>query len=191
MLIGYGRVSTDQQKTDRQRDALNRAGCTRVYEEKLSGTRKVEDRPALMEALDYMRDDDMLCVQEADRLGRNLLDGLLTLAALFERGVPVRILEGIAAGDHTERSLVLDLALALAEDRARDIRRKTRDGLAAARARGRVGGRPQRLNAIQAARAQQWYDEGEMTVGQIASMFRVPRSTVYGYLDTTKRRDRV
>lgn len=84
----------------------------------------------------------MLTVQEVDRLGRNLLEGLITLTDLFERGISVKVLDGIAAGEHTERSLILDLALALAEDRRRDISRKTRNGLVAARERGRVGGRP-------------------------------------------------
>ena len=76
------------------------------------------------------------------RLGRNLLEGLIVLNDLFERGIAVKVLEGIAAGEHTERSFVLDMALALAEDRRRDIVRKTRNGLEAARKRGRVGGRP-------------------------------------------------
>lgn len=69
-------------------------------------------------------------------------EGLIVLTDLFERGVAVKILEGIAAGEHTERSLILDLALALAEDRRRDIVRKTKNGLAAAARRGRKGGRP-------------------------------------------------
>lgn len=87
------------------------------------------------------RDGDLLTVQEVDRLGRNLLEGLIVLTDLFQRGVGVNVLEGIAAGEHTERSLILDLALALAEDRRRDITRKTKNGLEAARKRGRVGGR--------------------------------------------------
>ncbi|WP_231509831.1 recombinase family protein [Streptosporangium roseum] len=77
--------------------------------------------------------------QEVDRLGRNLLEGLIVLNDLFQQGVGVKVLEGIAAGEHTERSLILDLALALAEDRRRDIVRKTNNGLEAARKRGRVG----------------------------------------------------
>ena len=74
-------------------------------------------------------------------LGRSLLEGLIVLNDLFQRGIAVKVLDGIAAGEHTERSLILDLALALAEDRRRDIVRKTKNGLEAARARGRVGGR--------------------------------------------------
>ena len=84
----------------------------------------------------------MLAVLEVDRLGRNLLEGLIVLTDLFQRGIAVKVLDGIAAGEHTERSLILDIALALAEDRRRDIAAKTRHGLDAARRAGRVGGRP-------------------------------------------------
>ncbi|MFE4867750.1 recombinase family protein [Streptomyces sp. NPDC056682] len=139
-LVGLVRVSTDKQNTERQHDALDPI-CIKVFEEKVSGKLQAEERPALMDAIDYVRDGDMLCVQEVDRLGRNLLEGLIVLNDLFERGIAVKVLEGIAVGEHKERSLILDLALALAEDRRRDIVKKTKDGLAAARKRGRVGGR--------------------------------------------------
>ncbi|QCX81292.1 DNA-invertase hin [Streptomyces sp. YIM 121038] len=139
-LVGLVRVSTDKQNTERQHDALDPI-CIKVFEEKVSGKLAAEERPALTDAIEYMRDDDMLCVQEVDRLGRNLLEGLIVLNDLFERGTAVKVLEGIAAGEHRERSLILDLALALAEDRRRDIVKKTKDGLDAARKRGRVGGR--------------------------------------------------
>jgi DNA invertase Pin-like site-specific DNA recombinase len=139
-LIGLVRVSTDKQNTQRQHDALDLI-CWKVFEEKISGKLATDDRPALLNALSHIRDGDLLTVQEVDRLGRNLLEGLIVLNDLFQRGVGVKVLEGIAAGEHTERSLILDLALALAEDRRRDIVRKTNNGLDAARARGRVGGR--------------------------------------------------
>ena len=137
-LIGLVRVSTDKQKTQRQHDALAPI-CLKVFEEKVSGKLSLEERPGLAAALDYLRDGDMLCVQEVDRLGRNLLEGLIVLNDLFQRGISVKVVEGIAAGEHTERSLILDLALALAEDRRRDIVKKTKNGLEAARARGRAG----------------------------------------------------
>ncbi|MGI5330931.1 recombinase family protein [Actinomadura nitritigenes] len=139
-LIGLVRVSTDKQKTQRQHDALDPI-CLKVFEEKISGKLATDDRPVLQNALSHIRDGDMLTVQEVDRLGRNLLEGLIVLNDLFQRGIAVKVLEGIAAGEHTERSLILDLALALSEDRRRDIVRKTKDGLEAARRRGRVGGR--------------------------------------------------
>jgi DNA invertase Pin-like site-specific DNA recombinase len=140
-LVGLVRVSTSKQEVARQHDALGGI-CVKVFEEKISGKLRIADRPGMQAALDYMRHGDMLTVQEADRLGRNLLEGLIVLTELFEAGIAVKILEGIAAGEHTERSLILDLALALAEDRRRDIARKTRNGLDAAARRGRKGGRP-------------------------------------------------
>ena len=139
-LIGLIRVSTGKQKTRRQHDALDPT-CLKVFEEKISGKLNTDDRPVLLEALSHIRDGDMLTVQEVDRLGRNLPEGLIVLNDLFQRGIGVKVLEGIAADEHTERSLILDLALALAEDRRRDIVRKTSNGLEAARQRGRVGGR--------------------------------------------------
>jgi DNA invertase Pin-like site-specific DNA recombinase len=157
-LVGLVRVSTSKQETQRQHDDLDPI-CVKVFEEKASGKLTVADRPDLQAALDYLRPGDMLTVQEADRLGRNLLEGLIMLNALFEQGVAVKILTGIAAGEHTERSLILDLALALAEDRRRDIVRKTRNGLESAARQGRTGGRPRvvdedKRRAILARRAE-------------------------------------
>ncbi|WP_104131247.1 recombinase family protein [Cryobacterium sp. M91] len=131
-LIGLVRVSTDKQNTRRQHDALDPI-CWKVFEEKISGTLATENRPILLEALSHVRPADMLTIQEVDRLGRNLLEGLIVLNDLFQRG--------IAAGEHSQRSLILDIALALSEDRHRDIARKTKNGLEAARRRGHVGGR--------------------------------------------------
>ncbi|MBP2194532.1 DNA invertase Pin-like site-specific DNA recombinase [Nocardia goodfellowii] len=139
-------MSTSKQETQRQHDDLDGI-CVKVFEEKVSGKLRVADRPGLQAALEYMRSGDMLTVQEADRLGRNLLEGLIVLNDLFQQGISVKVLKGIAAGEHTERSLILDLALALAEDRRRDIARKTRDGLESARRQGRTGGRPRVVDA--------------------------------------------
>ncbi len=139
-LVGLVRVSKKDQEVARQHDALDPI-CVKVFEEKTSGKLATRDRPDLRAALDYLRPDDMLTVHEVDRLGRNLVEGLIVLNELFERGIGVKVLEGIAAGEHTERNLILDLALALAEDRRRDIVRKTKNGLETARKQGKVGGR--------------------------------------------------
>jgi DNA invertase Pin-like site-specific DNA recombinase len=139
-LVGLVRVSTDKQNVDRQHDALDPI-CVKVFEEKVSGKLAVDERPGLSAALGYLRDGDMLCVQEVDRLGRDTLTGLMTLAELFERNISVKVLEGVGAGEHKEMNLLLELALVLASERRRDIVKKTKNGLEAARARGRVGGR--------------------------------------------------
>ncbi|MDR3082769.1 MAG: recombinase family protein [Streptomyces sp.] len=147
-LVGLVRVSTDKQETARQHDALVPI-CVEVFEEKISGKLKAADRPGLTAALNSLTlarkvdpdGDHMLCVLDVSRLGRNLLEGLLVLSDLFEAGTAVKVMEGIAAGDHRERSFVLDLALAIAEERRREISKATKSGLEAARQRGRKGGR--------------------------------------------------
>lgn len=127
----------------------------------------------------------MICsLSKVDRLGCNLLEGLLVLTDLFERGVGVKVLDGIAVGEHTERSLVLDLALALAEDRRRDIVRKTRNGLEAARKRDKGGGRPTVVDgdkraAILARRVQ------EQSIREIAAGVGVSVGTVHRILSGT------
>ncbi|MDO5737567.1 MAG: recombinase family protein [Propionibacteriaceae bacterium] len=118
--MGLVRVSTSRQETARQHDVRGPI-CERLFEEKVSGKLAIDARLGLTAAIDYMRGGDMLTVQEVDRLGRNLL-------------------AGIASGEHTERNLILYLVLALVEDRRRDIARKTRNGLDAARKRDRTGG---------------------------------------------------
>ncbi|WP_449279751.1 recombinase family protein [Leucobacter sp. GX0328] len=179
-LVGLVRVSKTEQDTRRQHDALGPI-CIRVFEEKVSGKLKVADRPGLQAALDYIRPGDMLAVQEVDRLGRNLLEGLVVLNDLFERGIAVKVLDGIAAGEHTERSLILDLALALAEDRRRDISRKTKNGLEAARKRGKVGGRPRVIDDDKRAIILARREKGE-SIRVIARVLDVSVGSVHAVL---------
>lgn len=179
-LVGLVRVSTAKQETARQHDALDPI-CVKVFEEKVSGKLKVDERPGLKAALDYLRDGDMLVVQEVDRLGRNMLEGLIVLNDLFERGIAVKVLEGTAAGEHTERSIVLDIALALAEDRRRDISRKTKNGLEAARRRGRVGGRPRVIDDDKRAVILARREKGE-SIRVIARVVGVSVGTVHAVL---------
>lgn len=176
-LVGLVRVSTKGQDVQRQHDALDPI-CVKVFEERVSGKLNIDHRPGLTAALDYLRPGDMLTVLEVDRLGRNLPEGLTVLSDLFARGFGVKVLDGIAVGEHTERSFVLDMALAIAEDRRRDIARKTRSGLEAARKRGKVGGRPSVIDddkraAILARRAR-----GE-SIRNIAASIGVSVGTVH------------
>lgn len=91
-LVGLVRVSTTKQETERQHDALDKI-CVKVFEEKVSGKLSLDQRPGLSEAIAYLRPDDMLTVQEVDRLGRNLLEGLIVLNDSFERGIEVKVLD--------------------------------------------------------------------------------------------------
>ncbi|MDO3651169.1 recombinase family protein [Nocardia mangyaensis] len=183
-LVGLVRVSTSRQETARQHDELGPI-CVKVFEEKISGKLTVDDRPSLRAALDYLRPGDMLTVQEADRLGRNLLEGLIVLSGLFEQGIRVKVLHGIAAGEHTERSLILDLALALAEDRRRDISRKTRDGLDAAARRGRKGGRPRVVDADKRRAILARHAEGQ-SLREISRGIGVSLAVVHGEVQAAR-----
>lgn len=150
----------------------------KVFEEKVSGKLAVKDRPGLTAALAYLRDGDMLTVQEVDRLWRNLLEGLIVLTELFERGIAVKVLEGIAAGEHTERSLILDLALGLAGDWRRDISRRTKNGLEATCKRGTVGGRPRVIDDDKRAVILVRRDKGE-SIRVIAHVLDVSVGSVH------------
>lgn len=170
-LVGLVRVSTDKQNVERQHDALDPI-CVKVFEEKVSGKLSVDERPGLSAALAYLREGDMLTVQEVDRLGRDTLTGLTTLAELFDRGIAVKVLEGVGAGEHTEMNLLLELALVLASERRRDIVKKTRNGLEAARKRGRIGGRPPVMTEALTIQAAALRDKG-FTLRQIQPHLRI------------------
>ncbi len=183
MLVGYARVSTAEENPDHQIDALLRAGVARddIHVDHASGAKA--SRPKLDLILRVLRDGDVLVVTRLDRLGRSVLH-LVTLGAqLRERGVGLKVLEqGIDTATAEGRAMFGMLSV-LAELQRELIVANTRDGLAAARARGRRGGRPAKLSPDQVALAQRLYDAGEHTVAQIAGMFTVPRSTIYGHLD--------
>jgi DNA invertase Pin-like site-specific DNA recombinase len=183
MLFGYARVSTTDQKPDHQIDALLRAGVNRdnIHLDVASGAKA--SRPELDLVLKLLRAGDTLKVTRLDRLSRSVLH-LVTLGAeLRQRDVGLHVLEqGIDTATAEGRAMFGMLSV-LAELQRELIVANTNDGLAAARARGRVGGRRPRLTTDQAALAQELYDARVKTVQQIADLFGVPRSTVYGHLD--------
>ncbi|WP_034649281.1 recombinase family protein [Cellulomonas sp. HZM] len=145
-LVGYQRVSTAGQRTDRQDAALLEAGCERVYTDVASG-RSLDGRPELAAALDYLREGDTLVVLEASRLCRSLKDFVLTIDDLRARGVGVRSLaEGFDTTPGKPESVLLVAVFgALAQIARETIVRNTREGLEAARARGTRLGRPPAL----------------------------------------------
>jgi DNA invertase Pin-like site-specific DNA recombinase len=185
MLIGYARTSTVEQNADHQVDALVRAGIAErdVHVDVASGAKA--SRPELDLVLRLLRDGDTLVITRLDRLGRSLVH-LVTLGAqLRDRGVGLRVLEQGIDTSTTEGRAMYGMLSVLAELQRELIVANTRDGLASARARGRVGGRKPKLTGEQAALAQQLYDAKEKTVQQIGDLFGVPRSTVYGYLTSS------
>ncbi|HLK00392.1 MAG TPA: recombinase family protein [Streptosporangiaceae bacterium] len=182
MLIGYGRVSTAEQNPAHQVDALTRAGVAErdIHIDTASGAKS--SRPKLDLVLQLLREGDVLVITRLDRLSRSVLH-LVTLGAeLRERGVGLKVTEQGIDTSTVEGRAMFGMLAVLAELQRELIVANTNDGLAAARARGRVGGRRPKLTADQVELAQQLYDKREKTVQQIADLFGVPRTTVYNHL---------
>ena len=180
MLVGYARVSTQEQDLALQLDALHGAGCERVFEEKASGAQR--DRPALKAALDYMREGDTLVVWKLDRLARSLKQLIETVEAFAGRGIGLRSLTEAIDTTTAGGKLVFHIFAALAEFERGVIRERTLAGLQAARARGRVGGRPPALKAKDLAAAKAMLKDPEITVVEVAKRMGVAASTLYRHL---------
>ncbi|MDJ0362220.1 recombinase family protein [Rhodococcus sp. H29-C3] len=182
MLIGYARVSTGDQTPDHQIDALHRAGVApeHVHVDHASGAKA--SRPELDLVLKLLRNGDQLAITRLDRLGRSVVHLIGLGAELREKGVGLKVLEqGIDTATAEGRAMFGMLSV-LAELQRELIAANTRDGLAAARARGRKGGRPSKLTAEQVKHAQRLYDADQHTVSQIAGLLGVRRTTLYGHL---------
>ena len=164
--IGYARVSTEDQHLDLQRDALEKAGCQDIYEEKISG--KQADRPELTQCLRSLREGDVLVVWRLDRLGRSLPDLVRIVGELESRGIGFEsITEKIETVSATGR-LVFHVFAALAEFERNLIRERTRAGIDAARARGRQGGRPPKLEVRQIREIRQLLKDPRVRVTDVA-----------------------
>ena len=185
MLIGYARVSTDDQHLDLQRDALQKAGCERVFEDTASGAKA--ERVGLAALLAVLRTGDTVVIWRLDRLGRSLKDLIALVEQLDALGVGLRsVQENIDTASIGGR-LVFHLFGALAEFERNLIRERTRAGLTAARSRGRQGGRKKRLDPAKREVAMQLYHERKHTVEEICRMMGVGRSTLYNYLTEAER----
>ena len=175
--IGYARVSTDDQHLDLQRDALQQAGCSVIYEEAASG--KSAARPELEQCRKALRAGDTLVVWRLDRLGRSLHDLVQIVAELEQRGVHFESLtEKIETGSAAGK-LVFHVFAALAEFERNLIRERTRAGLVAARARGRAGGRKPKLTDAQIKEINEMVDAQKLPIGRIAELYGVSRTTIY------------
>ena len=186
MRIGYGRVSTRDQNPDGQHDALDAAGCDEVFVDKASG--KLASRPKLDEALRISRKGDQLVVTKLDRLGRSLEHLMALSKQLQAKQVDLVVLDqGIDTSTAVGR-MFFQILGAIAEFEHALMSERTRDGLDAARARGRTGGQKPKLTTRQAKIAQHMYDElgpdghRKHTVQQIADEFGVTRPTIYRHL---------
>lgn len=180
MLVGYARVSTQDQDPALQLDALAQAGCERVFTEKASGAQR--ERPQLAEALDYIRAGDTLVIWKLDRLARSLKQLIETVEALSARDIGLRSLTEAIDTTTSGGRLIFHIFGALAEFERGVIRERTRAGLHAARARGRVGGRPPALSTEDLIVAKALLRDPGITVEQAARRLGVAPSTLYRHL---------
>jgi DNA invertase Pin-like site-specific DNA recombinase len=179
VVIGYARVSTSDQKLDLQRDELKRAGCRKLFTDVASGAR---DRPGRAEALAYARKGDTIVVWKLDRFGRSLVDLVQTMQQLRERGVGFRSLHESIDTTTSGGRLIFHMFSALAEFERDLIRERTMAGLAAARARGRKGGRKPVLNADQEALLRKLAADRNNTPAFICATLGISRTSFYRYL---------
>ncbi len=180
-IIGYARVSTFEQILDLRQDALTAAGCNRIFTDTASGGRN--DRPGLVQALDYVREGDVLVVWRLDRLGRSLKYLIEIITTLNERGIGFKSLTEQIDTTTSGGKLVFHVFGALAEFERDVIRDRTQAGLIAARACGRMGGRPKKLaTGGKVAMAQALYDDKTHSVADICRTLGISRTTLYRYI---------
>ncbi len=180
MKIGYARISTYDQNLSLQMDGLEKAGCKKVFDDQVSGAKT--KRPGLDEALAYLRDGDILVVWRLDRLGRSLPHLIEIINLLEDRGIGLHSLQESIDTTTSGGRLIFHIFGALAEFERNLIRERTQAGLAAARARGRAGGRPKLLDEKKRALLYRLYDEKEHSIQEVCDLVGVSKSTLYAYL---------
>ena len=180
MLIGYARVSTQDQNLDLQIEALNGAGCKKIFTEKASGAQR--DRPQLIAALDYMRLEDTLVVWKLDRLARSLKQLIETVEKLEAQEMGFRSLTEAIDTTTSGGRLIFHIFASLAEFERSIIRERTIAGLEAARKLGRRGGRPKSLKEEDLVVVRALLRDPNITVEDVAKRMRVAPSTLYRHL---------
>ena len=180
MLVGYARVSTLDQNPNLQKDALEAAGCKKVIIDKVSGT--VAKRPGLDKIKDILREGDTLVVWRLDRLGRSIKDLIEWVNYLDKEGIGLKSLKESIDTTTVTGKLIFHIFAALAEFERNLIQERTQAGLAAARARGRLGGRPKSLDEKQRKVVVDLYNQKEMMVKEICEMMNISKPTLYKYV---------
>jgi DNA invertase Pin-like site-specific DNA recombinase len=180
MKIGYARVSTADQHLRMQEDALKSAGCEEVYTDVISGVKS--QRPGLDNALSHLRKGDILVVWKLDRLGRSIQHLIHTINALLDKKIGFMSIQENIDTSTSGGKLIFHIFSALAEFERDLIQERTQAGLKAARARGRMGGRPPILDTRQITRMVEMYNEQKNTVAEICKIYDISRPSFYNYL---------
>lgn len=176
MILGYARVSTDDQLLDGQTDALIAAGAARIFAEKVSGSRR--QRQELDRMLDQLRPGDVLVVTKYDRLSRSVQDLLAIVDVIRDKGAGFRSLAEDIDTTTPAGRLVFHVFASIAQFERERISERTKEGLAAARKRGRVGGRPPALSVEQRAEVRRLRDDEQRGIAELARLFKVSQNTI-------------
>jgi DNA invertase Pin-like site-specific DNA recombinase len=180
MNIGYARVSTDEQNLNLQRDALHKADCEQIFTDQVSGTK--DRRPGLEDALSHLRSGDTLVVWRLDRLGRSLRHLIDTVTTFADKGIGFKSLAESIDTTTSGGKLVFHIFGALAEFEREIIRERTKAGLEAARARGRLGGPKHKLSPKQVEIARQLYADKSHSIDEICQTLGIGRTTLWRYV---------
>jgi len=184
LILGYIRVSTVQQNTDRQFDALTEYGCEKLFIDKITG--KKADRPELNKLLEQLRKDDVIVVTELSRFGRSTKDLIFLIEKIKSSGAEFKSLKESFIDTTTPSGyLIFNIFSAIAEFERVLIVERTKEGLASARARGRKGGRPS-VNTVSLEKALNLYRSKQYSLSEIKEMTGVSKTTLYKYLSPTK-----
>ncbi len=187
MLIGYARVSTQDQTLNLQKDALEKIGCAKIFTDVISGA--TTERQGLDEALAYVREGDTLVVWRLDRLGRSLKHLIETITNLSNRKIGFKSIQENIDTTTSGGKLIFHIFGALAEFERDIIRERINAGLQAVRARGRLGGRPKAKTldtSKKVSLAQSLYDDKNNTIDEICKTLNISRATLYRYIEVKK-----
>src|SRR5690348_9895962 len=185
MNIGYARVSTQDQTLNLQKDALENIGCTKIFNDTASGAKA--ERKGLEEALAYVREGDTLVVWRLDRLGRSLKHLIDTITILNNRNIGFKSITENIDTTTSGGKLIFHILGWLAEFERDIIRERAIAGLQAARARGRLGGRPKSLSLNKSSIAQILYDDKQNSISDICKTLNISRATLYRYIKVEQR----
>ncbi len=183
MKVGYMRVSTFEQNLDLQEDALTKENCDKIFSDKISGSLSKEERKGLKEAMEFLREGDIFVVYKLDRLGRSLKNLIELVNEFSERKIGFKSLSENIDTTTANGKLIFHIFGAISEFERDLIRERTISGIKAARARGRLGGRPKKLTPETIKMAKQLHANKELKIKDILDTLKISKATFYRILD--------